>query len=96
MIVSSIKSMSWWMEKKRLQVASSNGTCLIESVNTKNIEKKTSKIHKQTISKCDSGTGLVVVVVVVEVVEVVVIVVVEVIVEKEIVAKEEVEVEAKI
>ena len=80
--------------KKRLQVASSNGTCLIESVNTKNIEKKTSKIHKQTISKCDSGTGLVVVVV--EVVEVVVIVVVEVIVEKEIVAKEEVEVEAKI
>ena len=80
--------------KKRLQVASSNGTCLIESVNTKNIEKKRSKIHKQTISKCDSGTGLVVVVVVV--VEVVVIVVVEVIVEKEIVAKEEVEVEAKI
>ena len=89
--------------KKRLQVASSNGTCLIESVNTKNIGKKRSKIHKQTISKCDSGTGLVVVVVVVvvvvevvEVVEVVVIVVVEVIVEKEIVAKEEVEVEAKI
>ena len=56
MIVSSIKSMSWWAEKKQLQVASSNGACV--SLNLFKKLKNNIKNHKQTISKCDSIFGI--------------------------------------
>ena len=47
MIVSSIKSMSWWMEKTATGREQQWNTCLIEPVNTKNIEKK----HQKSINK---------------------------------------------